>query len=324
MTHAYDPDLLPYVELMSGGDLNDVAATRKWLDDMAASGSGSVLRDPSVEVRSIGVPGPAQAVDVLVRVHTPPGRQRARPALLYIHGGAFVVGSAAGSDIICSQIAAQVDAVVIAVDYRLAPEDPFPAGLEDCYAALIWVHQHCDTIGVDPHRIAVGGESAGAGLAAALALLARDRGGPVIAMQMLITPEIDDRLETLSMRTFTDTPGWARPNAILSWSYYLNRDPDADNSGTSPYAAPARAQDLGGLPPTYLTAYEFDPLRDEDLEYGNRLIQAGVPTEMHLYPSVFHGCTNVLGLAITERIVDDMMGALIRAFRPSRLPAAVD
>src|SRR5207247_8429091 len=136
---------------------------------------------------------------------------------------------------------------VVSVDYRLAPEDPFPAGLEDCYAALRWIHDRAEDLGVDRERIGVIGGSAGGGLAAGLALLARDRGGPSLCFQFLGIPELDDRLDTPSMRAFVDTPLWNRPNAELSWPYYLGES----TGDVSPYAAPARAPDLRGLPQPY-------------------------------------------------------------------------
>ena len=318
MKYTFDADLVPHLDLMTGADLSDLTAMRAWVYEMWAEAAGSAVPDPSVAVTETLVPGPAEAPDVMVRVHTPSSTASQRPGILYIHGGAFVIGTAAAVDYTCSRLAAQVDAVVVAVEYRLAPEDPFPAGLEDCYAALEWMSKECHSIGVDPQRIAVGGESAGGGLAAAVALLARDRGGPDLAAQVLLTPELDDRLATPSMRAFTDTPGWSQPNAVFSWAYYLGREPDADIVETSPYAAPSRAADLTGLPPTYITAFQFDPLRDEALEYGRRLTEAGVPTEMHLYPKVWHGCTAILGVPVTERIADDTTGALIRALNPGR------
>jgi acetyl esterase/lipase len=178
--------------------------------------------------------------------------------------------------------------VVASVEYRLAPEHPFPAGLEDCYAGLTWLAAHADELGVDPARIAIHGISAGGGLCAALALLARDRGGPAIAFQYLGVPEVDDRLETRSARDFVDTPVWNRPRAEISWDSYLGpgRRGGAD---VSPYAAPARATDLSGLPPALVIVGGADGFRDEDIEYATRLLQAGVPTELHVYPGAYHG-----------------------------------
>jgi acetyl esterase/lipase len=196
--------------------------------------------------------------------------------------------------------------VVVSVDYRLAPENPYPAGLEDCYAALQWTAAKASELGVDPARIAIGGSSAGGGLTAALALLARDRGGPAVKFQFLDIPELDDRLDTPSMTRFVDTPIWNQPNAVRSWRYYLGGQP-ADQ-----YAAPARAEDLTGLPPAYVAVCEFDPLRDEGLTYAHRLIQAGVPTELHHFPGTFHGSSMVQTAAVSKRMAAEGIDAIRR------------
>ena len=220
------------------------------------------------------------------------------PAILYIHGGGFFVGSIDTEHAGSAGLARQLGVVVVSVDYRLAPEHPFPAGIEDCYAALVWLHAHADELGVDPARVAINGGSAGGGLAAGLALLARDRGGPAICFQYLGIPELDDRLETESMKRFTDTPMWSRPSAELSWQWYLG---DAHGGDVSPYAAPARATDLAGLPPAYVSTMEFDPLRDEGIIYALRMLEAGVSVELHSFPGTFHGSAIVTGAAVTQR-----------------------
>ncbi len=176
------------------------------------------------------VPGPKGAPEVPIRIYRP--REEAtgpRPGLFEIHGGGFLFGDIEMMDAWCQLVAAEVGAVVVSVEYRLAPEHPFPAGVEDCYAALAWLAAHVAELGVDPARIALAGQSAGGGLAAATALLARDRGGPALCFQLLEIPELDDRLDTPSMRAFTDTPLWNRPNAEWSWRHYLG--PDAHGRG---------------------------------------------------------------------------------------------
>lgn len=249
--------------------------------------------------------------DLEVRVFAPEGRQprdTLRPGVLYIHGGGFCAGAARYDDGVASEIAAAVGAVVVSVDYRLAPEHPYPAGLDDAVLALRWLHGETGRLGADPARIAVVGDSAGGGLAAGLALYVRDHGGPALLFQALLEPDLDDRLQTRSMLQGTDTPVWFYDNAALSWEFYLaGRAADA-------YAAPARASDLSGLPPTYLTVNELDPLRDEGLAYALGLLDAGVPVELHCWPGAFHGFTAVRDAAITRRATEELHGALRRAF----------
>jgi acetyl esterase/lipase len=209
-------------------------------------------------------------------------------------------------------VAQQLGAVLATVEYRLAPEHPFPAGIDDCYAALCWLHDNAGGLGVDVDRIAVGGQSAGGGLTAGTVLLARDRKGPPVCFQFLGIPELDHRLETTSMQTFVDTPMWSRPSAIRSWEMYLGADHTGD---VSPYASPAIATDLSGLPPTYVTTMEFDPLRDEGIIYALRMMEAGVSVELHSYPGTFHGSALVSGAAVSRRANEEMMGALRRGLK---------
>jgi acetyl esterase/lipase len=248
---------------------------------------------------------------IQLRVYRPrkPGRL---PAVLEFHGGGFCVGDLGTGDKRARRIA-DLGAVVVSVDYRLAPEHPFPAGVEDCFAALTWTVQQADELQIDPARIAVAGSSAGGGLAAAVALLARDRNGPTLAFQMLSIPELDDRLETPSATAYTDTPIWDRATAALSWKYYLGGE-QADQP-VSLYAAPARAEKLAGLPPAFISAAQFDPLRDDALIYGQRLAQAGVPTELHLYPGTFHGSILIEQAEISRHMMRDEEDALRRALR---------
>jgi acetyl esterase/lipase len=203
---------------------------------------------------------------------------------------------------------------VVSVDYRLAPEDPYPAGLEDCYAGLVWFAEHAEEYGVDPDRIAIHGISAGGGLCAGLALLARDRGGPAIAFQYLGVPEVDDRLGTASMSAYIDTPLWNQPNAVLSWAAYLG----AGVPGTADvpvYAAPARASDLSGLPAAYVSAMEFDPLRDEGIAYALALQAAGVQVELHMFPGTFHGSSLVEHAVISQLERSEEITVLRRGLR---------
>lgn len=310
MAYAFDPELAPIVDLLPASDLDDVAAARSMIAELVGPLNAGVDTG-GLTITDHHVPGPDGAPDVLVRVYRPEGEAppAGRPALLDIHGGGFVVGSIEMEHGICAPIARQLDAVVATVEYRLAPEHPFPAGLEDCYAALGWLHDSAGELGIDTDRVAIGGQSAGGGLAAGLALLARDRGGPPICFQFLGIPELDHRLGTPSMRAFTDTPMWHRGNAVKSWRMYLGAEHDG---AVSPYASPAVATDLAGLPPAYITAMEFDPLRDEAIHYALGLLEAGVSVELHSYPGTFHGSSLVQTAAVSRRAGDELVVALRR------------
>jgi acetyl esterase/lipase len=315
VSYAFDPELVPWIAMIPQLSIADIEQIRR---DEAEMFAGMPKYEPPVPVesRDVTVPGPQGSPDVRVRIFAPAERDGDLPGLVYLHGGGFALGTVDLFEGDATAIAAEVGAVVVSVEYRLAPEHPFPAGLEDCYAALTWTAAHTADLGIVPDRLAVGGESAGGGLAAAVSLLARDRGGPALRFQLLGIPELDDRLDTPSMRAYTDTPIWHRPNAELSWDYYLGEGVRGTD-GVSPYAAPARAEDLTGLPPAYVTTCEFDPLRDEGLNYAQRLIQAGVPTEVHHYPGTFHGSTMIADAAVSKRMQADRLGALRRALCPT-------
>ncbi len=311
--YPIDPELQPWLAMLPSIELTDIVASRAAMGELLKV-LPAVEIPAGVEVREVSVAGRDGAPDVRVRVYAPTGGDGSlRPGYMHIHGGGFVMGDLDTFEQAPVDVAA-TGVVVVAPDYRLAPEDPFPAGLEDCYAALEWLAGHADELGVDPQRIAVGGESAGGGLAAAVALLARDRQGPAICFQLLDIPELDDRLETLSMRTFVDTPIWNRPSAELSWKYYLS---GASEVLDLQYAAPSRAEDLAGLPPAFVAVCEFDPLRDEGLIYAQRLLAAGVSTELHHYPGTFHGSGIVQAAAITRRMLIDKATALAKALGTS-------
>ncbi len=312
MAYAFDPELAPVVELLPLGDVSDLAASRQQIIDLLAPLNAGVDRT-GVAIEDRDVPGPDGAPAVTVRIFrptadAPPG---GRAALLDIHGGGFIVGSIEMELGIGVQLARELGVVVVTPEYRLAPEHPFPAGLEDCYAALSWLHDAAEELGVDRDRIGVGGQSAGGGLSAATALMARDRGGPPLCFQFLGIPELDHRLETTSMRSFTDTPMWHRGNAITSWEHYLGPDP----AEVSPYASPSIAPDLSGLPPAYVTTMEFDPLRDEGILYALRLMEAGVSVELHSFPGTFHGSGIVTTAAVSRRGGQELLTVLRRGLR---------
>jgi len=311
VTYAFDPELAGIAAALPVSDITDVRAAREGMAALIAPLNAGV-DTAGVAISDERVPGPDGAPPVPVRVYRPdaPAPAGGRPALLDIHGGGFVVGDIEMEHAFAVAVARELGAVVAAVEYRLAPEHPFPAGLEDCYAALRWLHAEAATLGVDPARVGVGGQSAGGGLSAATALLARDRGGPPLCFQFLGIPELDHRLDTTSMRTFVDTPMWHRANAERSWRHYLG-----DAIDVSPYASPAIAEDLTGLPPAYVTTMEFDPLRDEGIMYALRMMEAGVSVELHSYPGTFHGSAVITSAAVSRRASHELMDALRRGLR---------
>ncbi|WP_239486894.1 alpha/beta hydrolase [Streptomyces durocortorensis] len=224
----------------------------------------------------------------------------------------MVLGTPEADDARASRYVLEAGCTVVSVDYRLAPEHPYPEPVEDCYRALRWTAEQAGALGIDPERLAVGGISAGGGLAAATALLARDRGGPRLAFQLLLCPMLDDRNTTHSSKEFTEAVTWPRANNLYGWAALLG--PSAGGDDVSPYAAPARATDLSGLPPAYVDVGELEVFRDECAQYALRLIAAGVSTEFHLWPGAFHGFDGTLPrLTLPRRAAAEQIAVLRRA-----------
>ena len=256
--------------------------------------------------------GTADGHDLLVRVYRPREASTPGAALYWIHGGGMVLGNVSMDDAHCADIAAELNIVVASVDYRLASEFPYPVPLDDCTCGFDWLVEYADSLGVDSARIAVGGASAGGGLAAALALRARDHGSTQPCFQLLRYPMLDDRNITPSSHAITDLRVWNRSANLIGWGAYLaGNDATAD---VEPYAAPARATDLDGLPPAIVTVGDLDLFLDEDIAYAQALLAAGVPTELHVYPGAFHGSNTMVPHADTsQRWKRDEMSALRRA-----------
>ncbi len=309
MKYHYDVDLLEAIPSFGVFDLTNPPATR---EKLIAARKGRPVPDASgVEVTDHKIPGPMDNPNVPVRVYRPAGVNGDLPVVLNIHGGGFVIGRIEVDDAKCLDIARKVSAVVVSVGYRLAPDHPYPAALEDCYATLQWIGDAGTDLGADTTRIAVLGMSAGGGLAAALTILTRDRGGQTIAFQYLDLPELDDRLTGLSMLRFTDTPGWNTPNAARSWRYYLGDLANTDNVPV--YAAPARATDLSGLPPAYIAALEYDPLRSEAVAYAESLFAANVPVELHVFSGAYHLAYLIPTSKVEQRRAEERIIVLRRA-----------
>jgi acetyl esterase/lipase len=250
---------------------------------VAAMLSGiEVPENPNVAKEDRTVPGPDGEPDISVRIYRPVNATGPLPGIYFIHGGGMILGTVDGEDPTATMICDEVQAVVVSVEYRLAPEHPHPAPVEDCYAGLVWMAKNAADLGVDADRLAIYGASAGGGLTIATAMLARDRGGPQVSFMMPIYPMVDDTNETPSSHAITDIGIWDRAGNIEAWNWYLGGKP-ADQ-----YAAPTRAEDLSGLPPAFIDVGTVDLFLDEDIAFVQRLIQAGVPTEFHVHPGSYH------------------------------------
>jgi acetyl esterase/lipase len=247
---------------------------------------------------------------VRMRIYTPVKRAASMPGLLWIHGGGYLMGRPEMDDATCIEYARAVGVVVVSVDYRLAPEHPFPAGLDDCYAALRFMYTHARALGIDSARVAIGGSSAGGGLAAALAQLTHDRGEHAPIFQLLRYPMLDDR-------TARDTSGrehvmWSRPSNLFGWRSYLG---SAWNAAEPPACAvPARRADLTGLPPAWIGVGSADLFHAEDVAYAHRLDAAGVECELYVVDGAFHGFDVIVSRAPISRAFRDAEIAVLRKY----------
>jgi acetyl esterase/lipase len=308
-------------ELVAGLDmfptLNLTAETlpqaRAGFNEMLEQMNATVPAFPDIAVSERSIPGPQGSPDVRVLVYLPRNVAAPMPALLWIHGGGYVIGSADLADANVKQIVSATGCAAVAVDYRLAPETPHPGPIEDCYAALQWLYTHAQELGVDAARIAIGGDSAGGGLTACLALLARDRGAVPLVFQLLIYPMLDDRtVTTVDPHPYTGEFVWTAELNRFGWTALLGKEPGGPD--VSPYAAAARAEHLEGLPPAFIGVGTLDLFLEEDLEYARRLMRAGVPTELHVYPGAYHGFPMVAEAKVAQALARDYLNALARAF----------
>ncbi|MFG2463012.1 alpha/beta hydrolase [Streptomyces sp. NPDC048523] len=277
---------------------------------------GPCSDERDVEVEDTAFTAPDDGRKIPVRIYTPLGKNQPTPlpVLLYMHGGAFVAGDLDTEHDRCVTLSRNAEVVVVSVDYRRPPEHPFPAALDDCYAVLCQVSQDAGNPRWDGDRIAVGGSSAGGNLAAGLALMARDRSGPRISLQLLLYPALDDRLTSRSLRLFPRASGWNVEDSPRMWRHYTG-------GVTQPhqYAAPARCDDFRHVAPAYMLVAEVDALRDEGIDYACRMMRDGVPVELHCFARAFHGFDLAAPhAALTRHAMADQIAALAAAFaRPS-------
>lgn len=307
----YDPEIEEQAREWPRFNFADAEGTRAVVEELnEAAVADGFVRSTDERVKEIErkIPGPGGMHEIPIRIYMPKDRKKPGPAFLNFHGGGFVLGDLETEHDRCLVMSVKGGAVSIGVDYRLAPENPFPAGVEDCYAALEWAEANASELQIDSSRIVVGGGSAGGNLSAAVALMARDRNGPHLALQMLVYPVLDDRCETSSMMADTDPYIWTRQNSLDMWDHYIGKD----RSDVSIYAAPARAANLSRLPPAYVITCEHDPLRDEGILYAMRLMEAGVPAELHNYPGTVHGFDFLMASEISTRAVNEAVDAFMR------------
>jgi acetyl esterase/lipase len=289
----FDPELAPVLriinELIPPGGLSADAlpVMRAGIPGMEPLSNETLSRDGVFVVEERAVPGPADAPDISLLICRPAVSDGPTPVIYHTHGGGMVIGDNRTGVDEQLNLALSIGAAVVSVGYRLAPETPHPGPVEDCYAGLLWTAEHAAELNIDPDRIVIAGASAGGGLAAAVALLARDRRGPALFGQMLLCPMLDDRNDTPSAIQMVGLGVWSQADNAFGWTALLG-----DARGTadvSPYAAPARATDLSGLPPTFVDVGSAETFRDEDVAYASRIWQAGGRAELHVWPGGFHG-----------------------------------
>ncbi|MDV3128444.1 alpha/beta hydrolase [Mycobacterium sp. 21AC1] len=311
LAYKLDAELAAGLSYIADLDFNDIPAARVLEAEIMAL--TPAVDTTGASVRNVDIPVDGGRNTVTLRLTTPIDADRPMPVIYNVHGGGFCCGTVEAEHARDVELANEVGAIVATIAYRLAPEHPYPTGLEDCYAGLVWVARHADEIDADVDRIAVRGRSAGGGLAAALTLLTRDRGGPKICYQFLCVPELDDRLDTPSMKRFVDTPRWNLPKAVLSWKYYLGDLAEPGSADVPIYAAPARETNFAGLPPAYISVMQFDPLRDEGIRYAQALLDADVIVELHLYPATFHASHIITAAEVSQRELAEEAAVLFRA-----------
>jgi acetyl esterase/lipase len=285
-------------------------SVRRNLDELLAREAAADARvGVSVARDDLQAPGPQGCADITLRIYRPHGSGRSRlPCIYFIHGGGMIMGSLETEDHIAAMLSEELGVLVASVDYRLAPEHPYPAQVDDCYAGLEWLVQRAESLGIDAARLALYGASAGGGLAVACAMKARNLGGPEISLLMCIYPMLDDRNETQSSREFTDIGIWDREANLEAWGLYLG------GASVDQYAAPTTADDLSRLPATFLDVGEVDLFRDEDVAFAARLMQSGVRTELHVYPGAYHASEVIAPeAALSQRIWGARFAALTAA-----------
>lgn len=309
-----DPEVAEVFPHIPALDLTDIPTARTTMMDMLAAAHAGVTPSPDVTFEDHFVPGLDGDPEVRVRHYRPTDQAQALPCLYWVHGGGHVLGQIEQDDPLMRHFVEEINCSVVSVEWRRPPEHPFPAPMNDCYAGLAWTHKNAAELRIDPDRIAIGGASSGGGSAAGLALMARDRQEIPVCFQLLVYPMLDDRNTTPASYEIVDPHVWNRTSNLIGWRAYVGDAVGTD--AVSPYAAPSRATDLAGLPPAFIPVGDLDLFLDEDIEYAQRLLQAGVPTELHVYVGAIHGFDMLApSSGVARRFQRDRDEALRRAFR---------
>lgn len=309
-----DAELLPAFLTSPSMDFEKVGI-QSWRTAFAKLVNSPALpSDPAVKVYNVTIANHTNDANIRLRIYQPVDKQSNMPGIYWIHGGGFLFGVPEQDEAQSIRLAKEVGAVVVSVDYRLAPEHPYPAALLDSYDGLAWFAEHAAALGVDKERMAIAGASAGGNLCAALALLARDRGGPNLVLQMPLYPMLDDRLQTPAAQEDIDMRVWNNTSNRYAWRAYLGEL--AGSESVSQYMAPARATDLAGLPPMYTCVGNLDPFRDDTINYAARMAQAGIAVELHMYPDAYHAFEVMAPTAtLSQQAVAEYIRVLNRALK---------
>ncbi|MSP03965.1 MAG: alpha/beta hydrolase [Acetobacteraceae bacterium] len=306
-----DPELRDALAQWPQVPLTAATLARRRVDALALLSSVPKPDLPDIVTDEIHVESAFGAKPIRVLTYRPVRSDKPFPVIVHIHGGGFVMGAPEMKDIENRLFASNLNCAIYSVDHRLAPEAPHPAPVEDIYSVFVWLHAHAGRLGLDPTRIGIKGESGGGGFAAGAALYARDRQGPKFAFQHLIYPMIDDRSAVRKdLHPYVGEFVWTQENNYFGWHSLLSAEPGS--AGVSPYAAAARAADLAGLPPTYISVGGLDLFLEENLAYADRLSRAAVPVELHMYPRAYHGFYRATNARVTRQAEHDTREALRR------------
>ena len=309
--HLVDPELRDALALWPHVPLTADTLHERRAGWQKISTAATIPEGSGVAAEEIRVDSAFGAEPVRVLAYRPARSDKPLPTILHVHGGGFVMGLPEMKDAENRRLAVDLNCAIYSVDYRLAPEAPYPAPLEDIYSVFVWLHANAAKLGLDPGRIGIKGESGGGGLAAGVALYARDRSGPKFSFQHLIYPMIDDRSAVRKdLHPYVGEFVWTQQNNYFGWRSLLGKEPGS--ADISPYAAPSRAADVSGLPPTFMSVGGLDLFLEENMAYADRLSRAGVPVEFHLYARAYHGFNQATEAQVTKQAERDTVEALRR------------